>query len=33
MIYLVALTDIAMAAVFISVLWKGYQDHKKEWRK
>ena len=33
MLYLIALNDIAMAAVFVWVMWSGYQDHKKEWKR
>lgn len=33
MLYLIALTDIVMAAVFVKcVLWDGFNDYRSQWK-
>lgn len=33
MLYLIAATDIAMAAVFVAVLWGGFKDYREDCRR
>lgn len=33
MIYLVILTDLALAAVLVTVLWLGFKDYRREYMR